>query len=83
MSQRSLQCRLHLHLTHLADGELQVFDGSRALGYVRGLSPQYEPGTVTHHHGESDHAAFLERPYLEAIAAINERIARARDAGTA
>ena len=37
-----------------------------SLDYIRHLSPQHRPGTVTHHHGEADHQAYLERPFLEA-----------------
>jgi hypothetical protein len=44
------------------------------LEYIRGLSPQRRPGTVTHHHGEPDHRAFLERPFLEAQAALRSRL---------
>ena len=29
---------------------------------------------VTHHHGEADHLAYLERPFLEAQAAIHQRM---------
>ena len=44
------------------------------LTYIREVSLQYEPGTVTHHHGEDDHLAYLERPFLEARQAIRERM---------
>ena len=43
------------------------------LGYIREHSGQHKPGTVTHHHGEDDHMTYLERPFLEARGAINER----------
>jgi hypothetical protein len=29
---------------------------------------------VTHHHGETDHQAFLERPFQEAIAAVHKKL---------
>jgi len=29
---------------------------------------------VTHHHGEGDHEDYLERPFLEAQAAIHRRM---------
>ena len=45
-----------------------------SLEYIRRLSPQRRPGTVTHHHGEPDHRAFLERPLLEAQAALRGRL---------
>ena len=51
---------------------LTLIEGS--LAYIRHHSPQYRPGTVTHHHGEDDHLAFLERPFLEARAAIHRRM---------
>jgi hypothetical protein len=49
---------------------LSLIDG--ALGYIRNVSNR-STGDIAHHHGETDHQAFLERPYHEAIAAINER----------
>jgi len=45
------------------------------LAYIRELSRQHAPGTVTHHHGEEDHLAYLERPFREAEAALRERLA--------
>ncbi len=51
---------------------LTLIDGS--LTYIRELSPRDQPGTVTHHHGEQDHEAYLERPFLEARAAIHRRM---------
>jgi hypothetical protein len=51
---------------------LTLIDGS--LTYIRNRSPRYRPGTVTHHHGEADHQAYLERPFQEAIAAIHRRM---------
>ncbi|MBI3922330.1 MAG: CehA/McbA family metallohydrolase [Armatimonadetes bacterium] len=53
---------------------LTLIDGS--LTYLREMSPRHESGTVTHHHGEEDHAAFLERPFLEAQQAIHQRMHR-------
>ena len=46
----------------------------RDLAYIRETSTQHRPGTVTHHHGEEDHMAYLERPFLEAQAAIHRRM---------
>ena len=64
-------------------GEWQMFDGATAkymltlidgsLAYIHETSAQHEPGTVTHHHGEDDHMAYLERPFHEAREAILER----------
>ncbi len=51
---------------------LTLIEGS--LSYIRELSPRYPPGTVTHHHGEADHQAYLERPFLEAREAIHRRL---------
>ena len=65
-------------------GDWQLFDHETAqymltliegnVSYIRELSPQYRPGTVTHHHGEDDHLAYLERPFLEARAALHRRM---------
>jgi hypothetical protein len=46
-----------------------------ALAHVR-ESPQYPAGRVTHHHGEADHLAYLERPLHEARATLAARRAR-------
>jgi hypothetical protein len=51
---------------------LTLIEGS--VGYIRNLSAQYPPGSVTHHHGEADHQAFLERPFHEATAALHRRM---------
>ncbi|HZO86788.1 MAG TPA: CehA/McbA family metallohydrolase [Chthonomonadaceae bacterium] len=51
---------------------LTLLDGS--LQYIRQRAPQWRPGTVTHHHGEHDHQAFLERPFQEAIAALHQKL---------
>jgi len=45
-----------------------------SLDYIRHLSPQRRPGTVTHHHGEADHQAYLERPFREAQARLRARL---------
>ena len=57
----------------VGEAMLRLIDG--ALGYVRDLSPQFDPGRVTHHHGEADHMARLSRPYLEARDAVLRRMA--------
>jgi len=44
-----------------------------SLGYIRELSHQHAAGTVTHHHG-GDHMAYLERPFLEALEALERRL---------
>src|SRR5262249_7836493 len=51
---------------------LTLIDGS--LAYIR-HTPAHDPHDhVTHHHGESDHMAFLERPFHEAAAALHRRM---------
>lgn len=40
------------------------------LAYVRQRLAQDKPGWLTHHHGEADHQAYLERPFHEAIQAV-------------
>ena len=47
---------------------LTLVEGS--LTYVRERARSYRP-PVSHHHGEHDHRAFLERPFHEATAAIH------------
>jgi hypothetical protein len=51
---------------------LTLIDGS--LAYMRNTAAYDPPGAVTHHHGEEDHQAFLERPFQEAAAAIHRRM---------
>jgi hypothetical protein len=65
-------------------GDWQLFDHETAqymltliegnVSYIRELSPQHRPGTVTHHHSEDDHLAYLERPFLEARTALHRRM---------
>jgi hypothetical protein len=50
---------------------LTLVEGS--LQYIRGLAPRRPPGTV-HHHGQPDHQAFLERPFLEARELLHRRL---------
>ncbi|MBM3277644.1 MAG: CehA/McbA family metallohydrolase [Candidatus Handelsmanbacteria bacterium] len=50
---------------------LTLVDG--CLSYIRHSSRQ-RPAPTTHHHGEADHLAYLERPFLEAQAAILRRM---------
>jgi hypothetical protein len=44
------------------------------LEYIRARSCQHLPGQVTHHHGEPDHKAYLEKPFHEAIQAVHARM---------
>ena len=55
---------------------LTIIEGD--LAYIREGSGQHTPGTVTHHHGDDDHIAYLERPFHEAHDAVHRR---ARSAG--
>ena len=67
-------------------GEWQMFDKATAqymltmiegdLAYVSESSQQHMRGNVTHHHGDDDHIAYLQRPFLEAREAIHERMRR-------
>ena len=69
-----------------AGGEWQMFDKGTAqymltliegdLAYIQEGSRQHMRGNVTHHHGEDDHIAYLQRPFLEAREAIQERMRR-------
>jgi hypothetical protein len=52
---------------------LTLVNGS--LDYIRDLAPRRPADRTTHHHGESDHQAYLERPFLEAQAALRARLA--------
>ena len=51
---------------------LTLIDGS--LTYIRETATHHAPGSVTHHHGEDDHQAFLERPFLDAQEAMRRRL---------
>jgi len=53
---------------------LTMIEGN--LGYIRDQSHQHPHGTVSHHHGEPDHMAFLQRPLNEAREAMNKRLGR-------
>jgi hypothetical protein len=46
------------------------------LDYMRHTAARYPPGAVTHHHGETDHLAYLERPFHEAQHAVYEQMRR-------
>ena len=55
-----------------AEYMLTLIEGG--LSYIGNLSRQHRPGTVTHHHGQEDHQAYLERPFIEAREAIHRRM---------
>ena len=48
-----------------------VIEGS--LAYIRERSTQHAGDLVTHHHGETDHLGYLERPFLEALELVRGR----------
>ena len=60
--------------SEVAEYMLTMIDG--AMGYIGEVAARHTPGTVTHHHGESDHLAYLRRPFLEAREAIRGRMKR-------
>jgi len=75
----------HTSPVYLAVGEpWWMFDADTAnymltllgagIEYIHRRSPQYKPGTVTHHHGGDDHLKFLETPFRQAIAAVHRRM---------
>ena len=51
---------------------LAVFEAD--VSYIRNVVGRHPPGSVTHHHGEDDHVAYLERPFMEARDAVLERM---------
>lgn len=53
---------------------LNLVDG--CLTYIDTAAPYWEPSSVTHHHGEDDHRAWLRRPFLEARDAVEKRLAQ-------
>lgn len=65
-------------------GEWQLFDRATAeymltlvsggLEYIRNHAAYHQHEQVTHHHGEQDHQAYLERPFHEAAAALHRRM---------
>ena len=65
-------------------GDWWMFDESTArymltmiegdLSYLQQKSPQDMSGNITHHHGEANHADYLERPFHEARSAIHDRM---------
>ena len=65
-------------------GEWQMFDRRVAeniltsvegsLAYIRENTLRHDPARTTHHHGEDDHTAYLERPFIEAREAVHKRM---------
>lgn len=58
----------HLHSEETRQYMLTLVHGG--IEYIRHRARLHPPGTVTHHHGEHDHQAFLERPFHEALTAL-------------
>jgi hypothetical protein len=48
-----------------------LVEGARE--YVRHTAVRRSDRVTTHHHGEADHLAWLERPFAEALRALDER----------
>jgi hypothetical protein len=48
-----------------------LVEGARE--YVRHTATRRPDQFTTHHHGEPDHLAWLERPFTEALRALDER----------
>jgi len=44
------------------------------LEYIRHIAPHDRSSATTHHHGEPDHQAYLERPFHEALVALRNRL---------
>lgn len=51
---------------------LSMYEGS--LTYLHNTALHHPHGTTTHHHGEDDHMAYLERPFLQAREAVQRRL---------
>ena len=51
---------------------LTLIEGSMV--YIGESAPLDAPGTATHHHGEDNHLAYLQRPFLEARDAVHRRM---------
>jgi hypothetical protein len=59
---------------------LALIEGGRER--LRHHAVSYPEGRISHHHGEPDHRAFLERPFTEALERVRARLA-ANDAAVA
>ena len=51
---------------------LKLIEGGMA--YMEHTTAQHLPGTTTHPHGEADHIAHLQRPFVEARQSIERRV---------
>lgn len=56
---------------------LTLIEGS--LEYMRRRAVRYPSGHATHHHGEADHLAYLERPFIEARSLLERRLDEEED----
>lgn len=55
----------------VAEYMMTLIHGS--LSYIDTMLPRVSDQRITHHHGGSDHLAYLRRPFFEAIEAIDRR----------
>ncbi len=55
---------------------LALIDGG--LQRIRRVAVRYPEDRISHRHGEADHSAYLERPFLEALERVSEHLDRAR-----
>jgi hypothetical protein len=58
---------------------LTLIEGS--MTYIREVAAVHRDAEVTHHHGEADHLAYLQRPFLAAQAAVQRRIEQSQTKG--
>ncbi len=56
----------------VAENIVNSVEGS--LAYIRANTLQYDPSRTTHRHGEDDHLAYLERPFIEARDLVHRRM---------
>jgi hypothetical protein len=49
---------------------------------IRHHAVRYPRDHITHHHGEVDHRAFLERPFLQALGRVTERLKQTQSPST-
>jgi len=59
--------------TDQAQAMLAMIDGG--LQRVSQHAVAYPQDRISHHHGEPDHTAFLQRPFLEALERVRSRLA--------
>lgn len=67
-------CGREYQLFNLENAHYMLSLVEGGLSYIRDRSWQHPHRNISHHHGEEDHLAFLERPYREALAALHQRM---------